>query len=288
MQTESKRAQILDFLDKCEEVKNCKFIMATTKIKDLLKSIVNSAELYELFNTVAANFDYIAAKQKCLVEGDGVYGHSRVVLPGTVGDRLAFIFCLLVEFDRDEINFNLFLQKYYPKDSSYYASYHLFCDEVIGSLQMLVCDIYTDVLQEQETKQDQTSVPQPVQQAQITQTAQSAAQPAPAQQEQPVQREQPAQVNLQRINMQRSALISTVCMLIESELESVDASAIPNEDKESAHYILESLVLAIRAGDATLIKSLTCGYNYFVMHTMLVTESLNDLFRSIGEYLNLL
>ena len=88
--------------------------------------------------------------------------------------------------------------------------------------------------------------------------------------------------------MQRSALISTVCMLIESELESVDSSAIPDEDKESAHYILESLVLAIRAGDATLIKSLTCGYNYFVMHTMLVTESLNDLFRTVGEYLNLL
>lgn len=88
--------------------------------------------------------------------------------------------------------------------------------------------------------------------------------------------------------MQRSALISTACMLIESELESVDGSTIADEDKESAHYMLESLVLAIRAGDATLIKSLTCGYNYFVMHVMLVTESLNDLFRTIGEYLSLL
>ena len=131
--------QIKDFLSKCEEVKNCKFIMATTRIKDLLKSIVNSAELYELFNTVAANFDYTAAKQKCLVD-DPAFGHSKVLLPDTIGDRLAFIFCLLVEFDRNDINFNAFLQKYYPKDGSYYASYHLFCDEVIGSLESIICD----------------------------------------------------------------------------------------------------------------------------------------------------
>ena len=286
-QAETVKAQITDFLNKCEEVKNCKFIMATTKIKDLLKSIVNSVELYELFNTVASNFDYIAAKQKCFVEADGVYGNSRVVLPDTVGDRLAFIFCLLVEFDRDEINFNLFLQKYYPKDGSYYASYHLFCDEVIGSLQALVCDIFSRELQEDQPNQN--AIPQSVQsqfqaqpQSQIAQNTQSARSILP--------QVMPAfqTANMQKANMQRSALISTVCMLIDSELENLEASALVAEDKESGRYILESLTLAIRAGDATLIKSLTCGYNYFVIQTSLVTEGLSLLFQAVGDYLNLL
>ena len=268
MQKETVKAQITDFLNKCEEVRNCKFIMATTKIKDLLKSIVNSAELYELFSTVATNFDYVSAKQKCFVEADGVYGNSRVVLPDTVGDRLAFIFCLLVEFDRDEINFNLFLQKYYPKDGSYYASYHLFCDEVIGSLQALVLDVFSREMQEDQPAQPkETALPRAAQPQSIA--------PLPVHQ------------NMQ-VNMQRSAYINAICMLIESELQSLNSSALGEEDKESGRYILESLNLAIKAGDATLIKSLTCGYNYFVMKTMLVTEGLSSLFQAVGEYLSLL
>lgn len=266
--------QITDFLNKCEEVKNCKFIMATTRIKDLLKSIVNSAELYELFNTVAANFDYIAAKQKCFVD-DAAYGHCRVVLPDTIGDRLAFIFCLLVEFDRNDINFNAFLQKYYPKDGSYYASYHLFCDEVIGSLESIVCEVFAQELGAEQGVQ-QLPGRKPAQiayaQQQSEQTAQSAVREAP-----PV-----------APNPQSAALINMVCMLIESEKEGVCASSLKDDDKDAACMMLDSLADAVRSGDASLIKSLTCGYNYLVMNTVFVSESVSELFEAISEYLGTL
>ncbi|MCM1437732.1 MAG: hypothetical protein NC131_00780 [Roseburia sp.] len=258
---ETTKTQITDFLEKCEEVKNCKFIMATTKIKDLLKSIVNSAELYELFNTVAANFDYVAAKQKCFVEADGTYGGSKVVLPDTVGDRLAFIFCLLVEFDRNDINFNAFLQKYYPKDGSYYASYHLFCDEVIGSLEMIVCDIFQRELQE-----PQQSLPAPETAAQLP-----PAMPEPSAQNAP--------------DPDAAAFINTICMLIESEREGLESSTLSKDDKEAARAMLTSLAKAVREGDKALIKSLTCGYNYFVMQTLFVSGSLGALFEAVGNYL---
>lgn len=252
---ETTKTQLTDFLNKCEEVKNCKFIMATTKIKDLLKSIVNSAELYELFNTVAANFDYIAAKQKCFVEAEGMFGNSKVILPDTIGDRLAFIFCLLVEFDRNDINFNAFLQKYYPKDGSYYSSYHLFCDEVIGSLQAIICDIFHDELEAQ-------SEPAP----QITYT--------------PVMPSAP--------DASSAAQINTVCMLIESEKENLDLSPLSEEDKEAARSLLNSLAAAVREGDGKLIKSLTCGYNYLVMQTVFVSDTLAVLFEALGDYLTTL
>ena len=105
------KEQILSFLEKCEELKSCKFIMATTKIKDLLKCIVNCPELYRLFETVTRKFDYPAAKEQCLISvDDGVLPQSYVMLPQTVGARLAFIFCLLVEFDKNTLNFNDFLR----------------------------------------------------------------------------------------------------------------------------------------------------------------------------------
>ena len=34
-EVESVKRQVTEFLDKCEEIRKCKFIMATTKIKDL-------------------------------------------------------------------------------------------------------------------------------------------------------------------------------------------------------------------------------------------------------------
>lgn len=272
---ETAKTQLTDFLNKCEEVKNCKFIMATTKIKDLLKSIVNSAELYELFNTVAANFDYIAAKQKCFKEAEGAYGQSRVVLPDTVGDRLAFIFCLLVEFDRNDINFNAFLQKYYPKDGSYYASYHLFCDEVIGSMEMIICDIFARELAEPEAEElalPENAAPQiPLTAGEPDRTAQSVSVPksvAP--------------------NPAAAALINTVSMLIESEKESVTGSNLNDEEKETAISMLDSLSNAVRECNATLIKSLTSGYNYFVMCNNFVSDSLSVMFEAIGGYLSVL
>ena len=39
------KAEVLDFIEKCEQLRKNKFIMATTRIKDVLKSIVNSAAL---------------------------------------------------------------------------------------------------------------------------------------------------------------------------------------------------------------------------------------------------
>ena len=114
--------------------------MATTKIKDLLKCIVNCPELYRLFETVTKNFDYPAAKSECLVSvNDGVLPTDCVVLPETVGRRLAFIFCLLVEFDKDTVNFNDFLRLYFPEDGSYFASYRAFCNIIIKGFRNASC-----------------------------------------------------------------------------------------------------------------------------------------------------
>lgn len=157
----STKEQVLTFLDKCEELKKCKFIMATTKIKDILKCIVNSPDLYRLFDTVTKDFDYLQEKSKCLVTlNDGYVNKSYVILPRTIGQRLAFIFCLLVEFDRNTLNFNDFLQKYFVEDGSYFASYRAFCKTIIGSLEDLIRQVFNEALE--NIAEEASSVPNPV------------------------------------------------------------------------------------------------------------------------------
>lgn len=144
----STKEQVLSFLQKCDELKSCKFIMATSKIKDLLKCIVNCPELYRLFETVTRDFDYTAERKACLVNtDDGIMKRSYIALPRTLGDRLAFIFCLLVEIDRETINFNDFLRQYFAEDGSYFACYEAFCNKIIKSLQEAISQVFEEELQ---------------------------------------------------------------------------------------------------------------------------------------------
>ncbi len=141
----STKEQVSEFLDKCDELTKCKFIMATTKIKDLLKCIVNSPELYGLFDKVTKDFNYVEQKSKCLISGSASFT-GKVALPQTVGQRLAFIFCLLVEFDRDTINLSEFLQVYFREDGSYFESYKAFCNTIIVGLADLVRQVFKEQL----------------------------------------------------------------------------------------------------------------------------------------------
>ncbi len=246
------KEQIVDFLEKCEDVRNCKFIMATTKIKDLLKSIANSAELYEIFDTVASKFDYVAAKERCLIDSDDAFGRSRIVLPDTRGDRLAFIFCLLVEIDRGDIQINYFLQKYYPKDGSYYASYHAFCDEIIGNLESIISGIFSQELSE----------PDPPKQIE--------------------------EGGAPRLGAGGNALseVNAICLLISRELDFISSCALSEDDKEAAGCILSSLTGAVRAADKELVNALVCGYNYFIMYTRQMSDSAQELFDAIGGFVS--
>lgn len=149
------KEQVTAFLNKCDELKNCKFIMATTKIKDLLKCIVNSSDLYGLFDAVTKNYNYAEQKKRCLIATDnGITRRNTVVLPQTVGQRLAFIFCLLVEFDRGTIGFNDFLQKYFREDGSFFAGYRAFCDTVITALEEVIKQVFKEVLSEEWYAED--------------------------------------------------------------------------------------------------------------------------------------
>lgn len=240
------KAQVLTFLEKCEELKNCKFIMATTKIKDILKCIVNNSELYSLFDTVTKNFDYLEAKNKCLVTvDDGLYGKSCVILPQKVGERLAFIFCLLVEFDRDTLNFNDFLQRYYPEDGSYFASYRAFCNSIISSLE----DMIKQVFKEQFGDGDE-----------------SYGQPAP------------------RADSLRANLISEISLNISSEKQYILQSHIPKEEKDGGCKMLNELNNAVKEGNEALIDALICGYNYFVLYNKSVSDGIAPLIEALAEY----
>ena len=243
----STKEQVLMFLEKCDELKKCKFIMATSKIKDILKCIVNSPELYKLFDAVTKDFNYPEQKAQCLLStDDGVIKHNYVVLPSTVGHRLAFIFCLFVEFDRDTFNFNDFLQYYFREDGSYFASYQAFCKTFVVALEDLIKQIY----------KEQLAAPEPV---------------------------KPAK-EISKNNINRSSLLSSINMSIEAEKQYIYNSNIPKDEKANGYKLLNTLIGAVRNCDEELIDALICGYNYFILYNRCVSEGVAPLIESLVEF----
>lgn len=241
---QSTKEQVENFLLKCEEMKSCKFIVAPTKISDLLKCIVNSRELYGLFDAVTNNFDYPAVKRNCLVTiTNSTYERSYVALPQTTGQVLAFIFCLLVEFDNNTLNFNDFLRRYFPEDGSYVASYRAFCSVIIKSLQDAILLVFENEL----NNPDNLKVPE-------------------------------------KPDAKRAQLISVANVLIKQEIEYITKCSVPEEDKEGGLKLLYQLLEAVKGGNKNLIEALACGYNYFILYNKCISENVAELFAFIVEF----
>lgn len=243
------KEQILLFLTKCDDLKKCKFIMATTKLKDVLKCIVNCPELYGLFSAVTKEFNYPAMKQRCLVTSDdGYISKSHITLPRSLHDRLAFLFCLLVDFDRDSINLNDFLARYFTEDGSYAASYRAFCDGIIKPLEEAVVQAFEGRVQ----------LPSP-----------------------------DVKLALKK-NAMKSELIAVLNLAIKEEIQHIESCHLAEEDLQGGKKILTELLKAIMEENVGYIDAIVCGYNYFVLHNRCVSEGVATLMTTIEAYENAL
>lgn len=240
------KEQILSFIDACNELKKCKFIMATERIRDVLKCIVNSPDLYNLINTSTKDFNYLQAKSQCLLYvSDGVYRRNILVMPQSAREIIAFTFCLLVEFDNNSMDFNEFLRRYFPEDGSYFASFHAFCNTVINAFKDAVAEVYKEELEKSDITSFGQAVPNP----------------------------------------EKANMLSAIEISVSSEKQFIATNEkIPEEEKEGAFAILSQLYGAVKAGDRQLITALVCGYNYFVLYYGCISEGVAELLRLITEY----
>ena len=119
------------FLKRCDEVIRSGFIIADTKISDLLKAIVSSDALYAFLKSATNGYDYEAAKRKYLNYTPPGSARKALLLPEDPTEKLAFIFFLLAEIDAKTIDLNTLLQEYFYTDGSLYGSFYAFCNQVI-------------------------------------------------------------------------------------------------------------------------------------------------------------
>ncbi|MDE6028980.1 MAG: hypothetical protein K2F90_01505 [Clostridiales bacterium] len=112
-----------EFLSACESLKNCKYVLAESKITALLKSIADNKQLYSMFAASLYEFDYSKTFSACIYNGS-------FVLPTEPKKAIALVFRILMDIDCGKIELRNFLEAYFysPMINESYAR---FCLEVI-------------------------------------------------------------------------------------------------------------------------------------------------------------
>ncbi len=138
------KEQIALFLRRCDELMQSKYIIADTKIGELLQSIAMSDLLYAFFRDASKHFDYAGAKRKYLNFAPYGDAQKKLLFPEDPVERLAFVFCLFMEFDNKTMDLGWFLQEYFYEDGSFYESFYAFCNQVVKPFRNAVKQMFEE------------------------------------------------------------------------------------------------------------------------------------------------
>ena len=144
----TKASELNEFLIRCDELIESKYILADVKIVNLLKSIAASETLIALFKSCLTDFDYASAKKKYLVKNKYLSEEKgEFVLPSNSRDLLALVFNILMEIDSKTLDFADFINKYFYENGSFYAGYSAFINAMIKPFKNSVKTLMESVIE---------------------------------------------------------------------------------------------------------------------------------------------
>lgn len=289
------------FLNKCDELMNSSFILAKSKLSEMLKAITASESLTKLFTSVVSGFDYIKAKKECFVSTtDGRTLKKMLVLPQFPTDKLAFIFCLLVDFDGEKIRFNDFLVTYFNCYDDYAKSFNSFCEQVIFPFRTLVKQAF---IPDEANEAIVAPVPADEECAESDILAQNN---FSAEEEQ--KNEEEEETKDVRIKMGASSdlksgdkkengkvkssygipsvkkLTDLLGDYLNRERRDIKGIELSKDEITIGLKMLDELTVYISQGNIKTIKAILCGYSYFLAYHNYTSDNVNNMFNLIYEY----
>lgn len=137
-------SKITEFSSACDDMLNTQYILVQGRISAILKTIATSKILYNFFDRILQNFDYKETAKNCTSVSE-----MRIKLPNSPQEIAAFVFCVLLDIDKQNIELIDFLQFFGGNDLN--QSYKNFLKEFITPFK----DSVLLALNEQQQKQQQ-------------------------------------------------------------------------------------------------------------------------------------
>lgn len=127
--TDEEKENIIDFYRSCDEMIEGRFILSDTKVSNILKCIVKSEVLYNLYSVCMKDFKFKTILSRCLAENPANGGYF--VMPEDEKEIVALVTCLLLEVDKKNINLQTFVTENFFSPDGYNISYNNFALTVL-------------------------------------------------------------------------------------------------------------------------------------------------------------
>lgn len=124
MITDEERKNLVDFFKACNEMIEGRFILSDTKVSNILKCVVKSEKLYNLYSECMQGFKFAQTLESCSASNPANGGYFQ--MPHTEKDIVAFVTCLLLEVDKHNINLQTFVTDNFYSADGYNISYNNF------------------------------------------------------------------------------------------------------------------------------------------------------------------
>lgn len=110
---------IENFLMSCQDLIECKFLVAEYKLQKMLQDLANASEICTLVGECLEQFNREREFAKAFVQdGNGEY---MFVLPEEEYKIIALVFCTLMDIDAKKIDFTDFVKRFFGRDENPYT-----------------------------------------------------------------------------------------------------------------------------------------------------------------------
>lgn len=223
----SRQNSVNKFLIAVDNLCNSKYIMANSKVFDVITVINQSKLLSDMINYFVKDFDYYNCFVNALNENDGV---KFFKLPPKSTEVIAFVFLLLNEVNYKRIQLSDLLD-YFDAGKNYEQAYVKFCQEVLQPFKSYVYSAAMQIINVTSGTSEGVVAVENVE----TSTEQSVA-------------------------TKKVSISATILRLIELDSLAVRSSRISKDEKEDLLFVLETFSEIIRGKDSEKIKLCFLAY----------------------------
>lgn len=137
--SKEEKQNLIDFFAACNEMIAGRFILSDTKVSNILKCIVKSELLYNLYSNCMTNFKFANILARSVSSNPNNGGYFE--MPQEEKEIVAFVTCLLLEVDKKNISLQTFVTENFFSADGYNISYSNFALNVLVAYKTAVSSL---------------------------------------------------------------------------------------------------------------------------------------------------
>lgn len=144
--------EVEQFLNACDDLIGCKFLVAEYKLSKMLKALANAHQVCSLVGECLEQFNRDREFAKAYQEGKN--GNFYVVMPEEEYKIIALVFCTLVDIDGKKIDFTDFVMRFFGDQQN---PYETFVETMIVPFRNLIAEAFSQApsLEENQECEDE-------------------------------------------------------------------------------------------------------------------------------------